>query len=51
MDDAIARHYESGYERERLLAGGDRLELVLRAARLAELVPAMSAHMLAIARR
>jgi SAM-dependent methyltransferase len=46
MDDAIARHYESGIERERLLAGGDHLELVRTLELLERVLPPAPARLL-----
>jgi len=46
MDDAFARHYASGYERDRLLGGGDHLELVRTLELLAAALPPAPARVL-----
>lgn len=46
MDEAFARHYADGVERDRLVAGGDSLELVRTLALLQEALPPPPARIL-----
>src|ERR1035437_5641412 len=46
MDEAFLRHYSLGVERDRLMAGGDHLELVRTFELLAELLPSPPARLL-----
>jgi len=46
MDEAFLRHYSLGVERDRLIAGGDHLELVRTFELLAELLPSPPARLL-----
>jgi ubiquinone/menaquinone biosynthesis C-methylase UbiE len=46
MDEAFLRHYSGGLERDRLLAGGDHLELVRTLELLAQVLPPPPARLL-----
>ena len=46
MDEAFLRHYSGGIERDRLLAGGDHLELVRTLELLAQVLPPPPARLL-----
>jgi ubiquinone/menaquinone biosynthesis C-methylase UbiE len=46
MDEAFLRHYSAGVERDRLVEGGDHLELVRTLELLAEALPPPPAHVL-----
>jgi ubiquinone/menaquinone biosynthesis C-methylase UbiE len=46
MDEAFLRHYSLGIERDRLLTGGDHLELVRTLELLAQVLPAPPARLL-----
>jgi ubiquinone/menaquinone biosynthesis C-methylase UbiE len=46
MDEAFVRHYMSGIERDRLIEGGDRLELVRTLELLDQVLPPPPARVL-----